>query len=152
MFRVREAQPDEMPRVEHFHKEVGYSSGLKPSDRLVVAEVDNALLGAHRLCTELGVFVLRGMRVRREVQRQGIGTAMLDLAQKLVAHQPCYCIPYRHLSCFYGQVGFKEMAPDQAPAFLRQRFELYRCSLQLDVIIMRMDHGSLASAPESGAR
>jgi GNAT superfamily N-acetyltransferase len=152
MLNVREAQPKEVAKVDGFYQEVGYSGGLNPSDRLVIAVANNVLLGAHRLCVEQDILLLRVMRVRQEIQRQGIGTAMLGFAEKLVAARSCYCIPYRHLSSFYAQVGFKEIAPDQAPEFLRHRLHQYRRSLHLDVIIMRIDHGSLAASPESGAR
>jgi GNAT superfamily N-acetyltransferase len=141
-----------MARVEGFYREADYSAGVNPSDRLVIAEADNTLLGSCRLCDEQGVLVLRGMRVKQEAQRQGIGTEMLRSAEKIMAGRACYCIPYRYLSSFYAHVGFKEIAPHQAPEFLRHRLKQYRQTLRLDVIIMWRDHGSLAAAPESGAR
>jgi N-acetylglutamate synthase-like GNAT family acetyltransferase len=93
-------------------------------------------MGVARLCSERGAIVLRGMRVRSDVQRQGIGRKLLARVQQAIGSEVCYCIPYIWLRSFYGEAGFREVRPDEAPEFLAARSALYR-SNGLDVILMR---------------
>jgi hypothetical protein len=78
-----------------------------------------------RLAPEHGTTVLRGMRVEPAFQRQSIGTRLLGaVAANLTGH--CYCIPYAHLTGFYGQIGFSVLDSCAAPGFLAERLASYR--------------------------
>jgi hypothetical protein len=43
-----------------------------------------------------------------------------------LGEQRCFCIPYAHLTDFYGRIGFEVAEPQPAPAFLAERLESYR--------------------------
>ena len=136
MIQVRQARTDERPRVEVFYRENDSFVAIVPSDVVIVAEDGGAVCGVVRLCREDGVLVLRGMHLREDVRRQGIGTRMLRAAEPLIGGRVCFCIPYSHLRAFYGQVGFVEIDPTEAPPFLRERCAAYVRS-GLDAILMR---------------
>jgi GNAT superfamily N-acetyltransferase len=136
MIKVRIAALEELPRIEQFYRETDYGGGLRLSDTLVVAEEGGVLVGAVRLCDEFGEMVLRGMRVRRDRQRCGIGSRLLLELEHLLQDRVCYCVPHRYLFSFYGQIGFSKVAPEEAPSFLRERVEEYT-RLGLDVVLMR---------------
>jgi GNAT superfamily N-acetyltransferase len=65
------------------------------------------------------------MRVEPDFQRQGIGSRLLG-AVGAELRGPCYCIPYAHLTGFYGQIGFQVLEPRLAPDFLAERLATYR--------------------------
>ena len=69
---------DERETVIAFLKCEGYIQPIGESDRLFVSELAGVIVGAVRLCQDEGVLVLRGMRVRGTVQRQGVGTHLLQ--------------------------------------------------------------------------
>jgi GNAT superfamily N-acetyltransferase len=78
---------------------------------------------------------LRGMRVAEEWRRHGIGSQILRAVADWLGKRQCYCVPYVHLVEFYSQIGFSEIAPVLAPAFLARRLAEYR-GKALDVTIM----------------
>src|SRR5262245_46079982 len=122
---VRLAMPADLPAVAELYREWGYRSAAQPSDVLVVAERAGRLVGVVRMVHERGYTLLRGMRVQPELQRGGVGTRMLQLFVSQLSGD-CYCIPYPHLFGFYGQVGFREISEESAPAFLVERVRAYR--------------------------
>ncbi len=135
MVTIRCALPTELKRLETFYRETVYYGGLKAADTVIVAESDGEIVGAVRLCEEEGVLVLRGMRVREDLHRQGVGTQILAAVDRFVGERQCYCIAHRHLRSFYGQIEFDEIQLNTAPAFLQQRLAKYT-EQGLDVIIM----------------
>lgn len=134
---TRQARRDEIQRVVAFYRSFDYTPSIGPDDVLVVAELDGSLCGVVRLCQEQGVLLLRAMRVRQDVRRQGIGTRLLQAIEPLIAEQECFCIPHRYLCEFYGRIGFVAIAASQAPGFLQERLARYRAEYGLDVIVMR---------------
>jgi GNAT superfamily N-acetyltransferase len=83
------------------------------------------IVGAVRLCLEEGVLVLRGMRVRADMRRRGIGRRLLADAVAAMGSETCCCIRYRWLISFYGEAGFREMRPEDVRPFLAQRHAQY---------------------------
>jgi dihydroneopterin triphosphate diphosphatase len=122
---VRHAQAGDLPRVARFYAGLGYDGGLAKDDIVLVAEVNGALVGAVRLAQEHGVRVLRGMQVAAAHQRQGVGKALLQRLVELAGAEPCYCLPYGHLTGFYGGAGFAQVSRAELPGFLQQRLEQY---------------------------
>jgi hypothetical protein len=57
---------------------------------------------------------------------------MLHVVAKWLSHSDCYCVPYSHLTAFYSQIGFEEIA---APPFLGARLKDYK-DQGLDVTLM----------------
>ena len=136
MIQVRQARSDERARVEAFYRETDSLVTITPSDAVIMAEDGAAVCGVVRLCHEGGTLVLRGMYLREDARRRGIGTRMLRAAEQLIGSQVCFCIPYSHLRAFYGQIGFVEIDPAEAPSLLRERCAAYVQS-GLDAILMR---------------
>ncbi|MCI0691727.1 GNAT family N-acetyltransferase [candidate division KSB1 bacterium] len=135
MMTIRCAPTSELIRVETFYRETAYYGGLNAADTVIVAESDGELVGAVRLCEEEGILVLRGMRVREDFRRRGVGTQILAAVDRFVGERRCYCIAHRYLRSFYGQIEFDEIQLTAAPAFLQHRLAKYT-EQGLDVIIM----------------
>ena len=135
---VREASPGDRERVRAFYVSCGHSGELAAADRVLLAERDGEIVGAVRLCVEEGVQVLRTMRVRPDAQRRGVGRALLRRFDALLGPGPCYCLPYAHLTGFYGIVGFEETGPGALPPHLAARLAQYRAERPgVNMIAMR---------------
>ena len=76
------------------------------------------------------------------MQRQGVGTLMLEATENMLAGKDCYCLPYRHLRDFYGQASFREVDASSIPDGFRERFSKYR-AMGLDVIVMHREQRAL---------
>jgi GNAT superfamily N-acetyltransferase len=153
MIATRVAQPGELERIAAFYRDNGYEPTISPADVIVVAEVaenEGAFCGAVRLCDEGGVLVLRGMRVCEHMRRQGIGTRLLHAVEPVIGGRGCFCIPHRYLRSFYGQIGFVEIEPSEAPDFLRERCATYGREYGLDVILMRRPGGASRQHTDPG--
>lgn len=114
----------------------GYSGGVLDDDVVYLAERESALAGIVRRTVEHGHTMLRGMWIAPALRRDGIGTALLRVFDRDLAGRECLCVPFTHLTGFYGQIGFVPMAEADAPAFLRERLASYRASGR-DMLIMR---------------
>jgi N-acetylglutamate synthase-like GNAT family acetyltransferase len=101
-----------------------------------MAESGGEICGIVWLCEEENVLVLRGMRVRKDLQRRGIGSRLLRAAEPMTGGRMCFCIPHRHLRSFYARIGFQEIRSNKAPSFLEERYNRYRFEYGLDVILM----------------
>jgi N-acetylglutamate synthase-like GNAT family acetyltransferase len=126
---------DERETVITFLRREGYSGSIRKTDRLFVCELAGEIVGAVRLSRDEGVLVLRGMRVRNDVQRNGVGTHLLNRVVLEVQSETCYCIPYRWLISFYAQAGFREVTGEEIPAFIASRHAKY-VNDGLDVVLM----------------
>ena len=122
--RVRLGTPADLADVVELYREWRYRGGVQPDDRLIVAEDDGRIVGVVRLTREHGHTMLRGMRVQPAYQRSGIGSRMLRLFEQQL-NDECLCVPFAHLLDFYGQIGFREISRDDAPAFLAERARSY---------------------------
>jgi predicted N-acetyltransferase YhbS len=65
------------------------------------------------------------MHVAPAYQRRGIGRALLDLCVPWLDRSAAYCLPYAHLTDFYGQIGFIVTLPELLPTFLADRLAGY---------------------------
>lgn len=137
MIITREAWPDEFERIIEFYQSEGYAPAISQSDAVVVAEDEGVLCGAARLCTEHTKLILRDIRVKEGLHRQGVGTQVLRALIPVIGDRECFALAYRYLRSFYGEIGFVEIDPAAAPPFLAERHVDYRLEGGLDVIIMR---------------
>lgn len=112
--------------VVTFLRNEGYKEAIQEADQVFAAWNECEVIGAVRLAVENGVTVLRGMRVRHDLRRNGIGTLLLHKLAESLGSQTCYCIPYGWLLEFYARIGFEKIGPDQTPDFLRDRLTNYR--------------------------
>ena len=99
---------------------------MHPTCTVITAQKDEELIGVVRICPENGVLMLRGMEIKPEFQRQGIGSRMLGEVEKILQGKECFGIPYEHLERFYGQIGFQKIDDKEAPSFLQNRITKYR--------------------------
>jgi predicted N-acetyltransferase YhbS len=135
MLLLSQALLNEIEDVKTFYKQVGYGGEVKREDHIFLARMDGQLVGVVRLCPEMGVLVLRGMQVLSSFQKQRIGNKLLQSCSDQLAGKSCYCIPWRYLRDFYGQIGFQEISSIEAPMFLQERFENY-VARKMDVVLM----------------
>jgi GNAT superfamily N-acetyltransferase len=132
----RRALPPDYPRIEAAYATWGYGGGVSPDDELYLGERGAALVAVVRKTHEDELVLLRGMYVAPELQRQGIGSRLLDVFVGDLEGRACYCVPYRHLRGFYARGGFAPVLAEDAPEYLKRRRESYR-ERGLDVLIMR---------------
>ena len=123
---VRVAREDELKRINDAYTAFRYSGKAEPKDTVILAERGSDLVGLVRGTVEQGVQMLRGMYVAPDTQRQGVGSALLRRFVELLGEHDCYCLPYTHLTGFYGADGFQPLAPEDAPVFLATRLTEYR--------------------------
>lgn len=133
---IRAASTSDRERVVSFLREQGYPHAIDEEDRHFMAERERQVIAAVRLSRAEPALVLRGMRVRKDCQRRGIGRRLLALVAREIGSERCYCLPYSWLVSFYGEAGFRQIAAAEAPSFLATRHAKYVASGQ-DVIIMR---------------
>jgi GNAT superfamily N-acetyltransferase len=133
---IRLAGPSDFGRVEEAYARFDYKRPIRADDAVWLAEDGDEVIAVVRIAHEEGVLVLRGMRVVDRMQRRGIGTLLLQAIAEWLGGRECFCIPYAHLVSFYAQIGFEQIEPEAAPAFLAQRMRDYRAN-GLDAILMR---------------
>src|SRR6516225_6404025 len=131
---IRRAEPGERDSIIRFYQRFSYTGQVSNDAVIFVAELDGEIVGLLRLELEFGVTVLRGMRILQEYQRQGIGTKLLRVVADHLGTEPCFCVPYSHLTGFYGQIGFAELPVNRAPGHLLERVTEYRAR-GLDVLL-----------------
>lgn len=137
MVKIIQAKPHNTKAIKVFYSQCGYGGDLSTleKDWILIAQLEEKIVGAVRLCPETGFFVLRGMQVLDKFQQQGIGTQLLQACTEQLVDQVCYCIPWQHLRSFYQQAGFQEVAPVAVPDLLRERFDNY-ISRGMNVVLM----------------
>ena len=118
-----------------FLRAAGYSQPIQDADEVFAAWTGSEVVGAVRLAREHGVLVLRGMRVREDLRRRGVGRQLLRSLDEAIGKTTCWCISYSWLTAFYGTIGFKVADVAHAPAFLAERRRQY-VQEGLDVAIM----------------
>lgn len=141
---IRIARPEEYARVLQTYEAWGYGGGVQLDDRVYIAEVGGELAGIVRRTREHEVTMLRGMQVAPERRGRGIGWRLLQALVAELGGEECFCVPYTHLTGFYGSVGFVEIAEENTPPFLRYRVAGYR-TRGLSVLVMRRP-GSVQAA------
>ncbi|MGO4476879.1 GNAT family N-acetyltransferase [Massilia sp. 2TAF26] len=136
MLEIAVVQPGKLARIAGFYEAAGYGGGVSAADLTFAADLDGRLAGAVRLCEEHGDIVLRGMQVAQSFQRQGIGRALLARCIPWLDRGTAWCLPYEHLTGFYGEAGFEPAPEDALPPFLSERLARYLASGQR-VLAMR---------------
>ena len=127
-----------LAEVSEFYDTVGYGGGVDKSDTTLVARSSGRMLGAVRLCNEGDVIVLRGMQVAPVFQGNGVGRALLNHCVSYLDNNTAYCVPYEHLTNFYGQIGFVVTPPGLLPAFLAERLARYVSTNRKTVAMSRI--------------
>lgn len=123
---IEKADSDDLEKIRKFYRSRNYQQTVNSRCTIFVARINGEIIGVVRICPENGVLVLRGMQVKLEYQRHGVGSKMLNEVQKMLEKRECFGVPYKHLEKFYGQFGFKKTDERKAPTFLRKRIVEYR--------------------------
>lgn len=136
-FDIQILTPDELAAAQEFYQTVGYLDRIQPGSFVVEARDKGRIVGVVRLCREEGVQILRGMMLAPSVQRQGLGSRMLQVLKSGLDPQGCYCLPHDWLEGFYGQIGFHAVPEDQLPPHLHERLLRYRGGPYPHIIAMK---------------
>jgi GNAT superfamily N-acetyltransferase len=122
---IRIAQSSEYEQLAALYRDWGYEAGIAAPDVVYIAELGNRVVGIVRRTLEESTTMLRGMQVDPMHQRIGVGTQLLTALVAGLADE-CFCIPFSHLTTFYGRAGFAVVPAARGPAFLSERVERYR--------------------------
>ncbi|HYR11848.1 MAG TPA: GNAT family N-acetyltransferase, partial [Longimicrobium sp.] len=106
---IRVARPEEYARVRETYEAWGYGGGVQPEDVVYLAEAGGELAGVVRRTHEHEVTMLRGMQVAPEWRGRGVGRRLLNALVADLGDEECFCVPYTHLTGFYGAAGFAEL-------------------------------------------
>jgi len=136
MIRIAVARIDEHEALAQCYRAWGYDAGIAPADRVYVARLDDRPIGIVRRSEEQGTLMLRGMQVDPAFHRRRVGTRLLRAFVAELPVRDCHCVPYNHLTHFYGQEGFALVDEADGPPHLRERLVRYRAE-GLSVVLMR---------------
>jgi len=125
---VKQAEPYSLPLVKKFYKTNNMRAQAPKGDAIFVVTHGTRLVAAVRLSPNSSGdgYLLRSLCVSAEMQRQGIGSYLLNQIQNKLNKMSCYCFPYTHLMDFYKSAGFVLVAEDVASDAIRERFQCYR--------------------------
>jgi GNAT superfamily N-acetyltransferase len=132
---VRVAAAGEYAALASLYEAWGYRAGIAAADVVYVAERSRAVVGIVRRSHEDGLTMLRGMYVGPSARRTGVGMLLLAALVRDLGEEDCHCIPFSHLTAFYGREGFAVMPEATAPTPLVDRLVRYRMEGH-DVLIM----------------
>jgi GNAT superfamily N-acetyltransferase len=138
---IRVAHSTEYEQLAARYTGWGYRAGILPVDIVYVAESGNHVVGLVRQTSEGVTTMLRGMHVDPTHQRLGVGTRLLEAFVAGLSGVECLCIPFIHLTTFYGRAGFTVVNEAAAPAFLGERVERYQREGHDVLIMRRAQHG-----------
>ena len=122
---IEQLAPIDYEVIRSVYAACDYSGGINEDDIGFLASLRGIPAAAVRLTNEEGVLMLRGMMVKPEYQRHGIGKQVLQALDPHIGKNACYLVGRKHLIDFYGGIGFKKIEPSEAPDFLRDRAQLY---------------------------
>lgn len=123
---VRKLTSTDFDEARRFYESVDYVQKLDPENLYYGSFHKNELIGIVRLAFENGFWVLRGMQVRAAYQFLGIGTRLIKALEADIPAKDCFCLPYKWLEKFYGQIGFRITPYEAAPEFLLKRLAEYQ--------------------------
>ena len=123
---IRIAGVEEHPRALAAYEAWDYHGGVLPTDTVFLAERGGELVGVVRLNVEHGVRMLRGMWIKPDERRSGVGSRLLEALVAELRGGECSCVPFSHLVGFYGQGGFVEHPVETAAGFIQERIAGYR--------------------------
>jgi len=132
---VRIAAASEHAALASLYEVWGYRAGIAAGDAVFVAERSGTVVGIVRRSREEGLTMLRGMYVGPSARRTRVGTSLLVAFVRDLGEEECYCIPFAHLTAFYGKAGFTVVPEAIAPASLAARLQRYRLEGH-DVLLM----------------
>lgn len=134
---VESPTAEEINQAQEFYSSVGYTTKIIPNDKVILAFHKHSVVGVVRLCCEENCYILRGMQIDPNYQRQKIGTHLIYVLNKYIGSQTCWCIPHSWLESFYNQIGFEKIDESKAPLFLRHRINQMRAEHPQLIIMVK---------------
>ncbi|OHB24063.1 MAG: hypothetical protein A2542_00440 [Parcubacteria group bacterium RIFOXYD2_FULL_52_8] len=132
---IRQAQETEYALVTAFYSSVGEVVVPAKDEIILIANINQKIVGAIRLCREEGILVRRTLNVLPEHQKQGIGSRLFLAMDAIIGGETCYHLPYAHLQKYYESLGLRTISPSELPPHVHERFLTY--SKSFSVIAMR---------------
>lgn len=117
-------------------------------ENFIVAEEEGTIVGIaqvkpYRDCREFGSLVVHPAHRRR-----GIGATLIEAALARERGE-VYLLCAAPLASYYARFGFREIAPDEAPATLRRKLRLSRLFVLFGVRVVCMRREAQSPAPQS---
>ncbi len=134
--QIRIAHRSEHSQLDGLYRAWGYHAGIADADTVYVAQAADRTIGLVRRTLEQTTTMLRGMHVDPFHQRRGVGDRLLRALVADLVGVECFCVPFAHLTSFYGRAGFAVIREALAPAFLIEWLRRYREEGH-NVLIMR---------------
>lgn len=135
---IKKLAKQDFAKAQEFYRSMDYTQDLDEANLFYAAFYQDKIVGQVRLVRENGILLLRGMQVKGEFQFLGIGTRLIQMLEKDIGNEICYCIPYGWLEKFYSQIGFQIVDDFMAvPQWLSERFEKYLEQNQEFVLMRR---------------
>lgn len=109
---IRDASAAERAWADERYREIQFSP-TRASHRVLVAELDGALVGLGRLVPiEPGVVELSGIWTSEAARGVGVARRMVtELLARAATDREVWCVPFTHLVPFYATFGFASVAP-----------------------------------------
>ena len=134
VFKIISAE--ESSSAEELYSQWGYDWEFNKKEKVLCSFFKGKAIGVVRICKEEQYHVLRGMFIREQYRRKGVGELMLLQAEPILNQSISYCIPNLYLIPFYSLISFNRIMPENAPDFLQKRLEVYLLKYP-DLIIMK---------------
>lgn len=139
-YEIEQLPPSRYGEAQNFYSRVGYHDPIAPESLVFAAISRPDLIGVVRLCVEEGDLLLRGMMIDQTWQRRGVGSKLVKALESAIGARDCYCLPHDWLEGFYGQIGFRKISSEEAPAHLQARYQRYRNGPYPHIIVMKRHH------------
>jgi len=123
---IEEAPQELKTKVNEFYRTMEYHSGWSDNEQAYCFLANNVVKGCVKVENIHGIRMLRGMYLEKNLQSKGFGTLLIKHIEPALNEATSYCLPFAHLSEFYGQIGFEKIPCESLPDFLITRFKKYQ--------------------------
>ncbi len=123
--KFEKVEPIKLPIVKRFYKSHYPSAKAKPDETTIAMYSQNTLCAVVRFKPVARYYLLTGMAVHTEKQRQGLGSLLMDYCQKSILSEDYFCFALSHLESFYAAHGFTRCDTELLPNDLRVLFDRY---------------------------
>jgi GNAT superfamily N-acetyltransferase len=123
---IEEAPQELKTNVNEFYRTMGYHSGRSDNEQAYCFLADDVVKGCVQVEKIHGIRMLRGRYLQKKLQSKGFGTLLIKHIEPVLNEATSYCLPFAHLSEFYGQIGFEKIPCESLPDFLITRFKKYQ--------------------------
>lgn len=127
-FTFEKLTPERYPLAKNFFKQARYHAHVGKDDEVYILRDNthaNKLVAAVRFVSSAQQLILRSMVVDSAYRKQGVGSLFLTQLQRPLSQRECWCFPFEGLEAFYAQIGFRCIAPEQAPQAIAEKFHRY---------------------------